>query len=94
MYKEIVSKSNRLIIKGCGGIGKSYFIKCLEEEFEYKANELEMDKKLIREQTRTHNDLNVKFDMLSKTEQNKDVDPMNDMMKLIEKYDGLRVYQF
>lgn len=31
MYKEIISKSNRLIIKGCGGIGKSYFIYKLEE---------------------------------------------------------------
>lgn len=31
MYKEIVSKSNRLIIKGCGGIGKSYFVYKLEE---------------------------------------------------------------
>lgn len=63
------------------------------EAFLYKAKELGMDKKLIREQTRTHNDLGVKFDELSKTEQNKDTDPMNDMMKLIEKYDGLRVYQ-
>lgn len=31
LYKEIVSKSNKLIIKGCGGIGKSYFIYKLEE---------------------------------------------------------------
>ena len=31
MYKKIISKSNRLIIKGCGGIGKSYFIYKLEE---------------------------------------------------------------
>ena len=31
MYKEIISNSNRLIIKGCGGIGKSYFIYKLEE---------------------------------------------------------------
>lgn len=31
MYKEIISKSNGLIIKGCGGIGKSYFIYKLEE---------------------------------------------------------------
>lgn len=31
MYKEIISKSNRLIIKGCGGIGKSYFVYKLEE---------------------------------------------------------------
>lgn len=31
VYKEIISKSNRLIIKGCGGIGKSYFIYKLEE---------------------------------------------------------------
>ena len=31
-YKKIISKSNRLIIKGCGGIGKSYFIYKLEEK--------------------------------------------------------------
>lgn len=31
MYKEIVSKSNKLIIKGCGGIGKSYFVYKLED---------------------------------------------------------------
>lgn len=31
MYKEIISNSNRLIIKGCGGIGKSYFIYKFEE---------------------------------------------------------------
>ena len=31
MYKEIISNSNRLIIKGCGGIGKSYFVYKLED---------------------------------------------------------------
>lgn len=31
MYKDIVSNSNRLIIKGCGGIGKSYFVYKLED---------------------------------------------------------------
>lgn len=63
------------------------------DAFIEKSKELDVDKKLIREQTRTHNDLGVPFNALSKTEQNKDTDPMNDMMKLIEKYDGLRVYQ-
>lgn len=62
-------------------------------KFVEAAKSLGIDKKIIREQTRTHNDLGVKFNQLSKTEQNKDTDPMNDMMKLIEKYDGLRVYK-
>lgn len=57
-----------------------------------KATELGVDKKQLRELTRTHNDLNVPFNTLSKQEQDKDTDPMNDLLKLLEEYDGLRVY--
>lgn len=51
-----------------------------------------INKTTIREQTRTHNNLNVPYVELSEAEQMKDTAPMNDMMRLIEKFDGLRVY--
>ena len=66
---------------------------CYGKEFITKAEELGISRKIIREQTRTHDDLGIEFEGLSKKEQDKDIDPMNDMMKLIEKYDGLRIYQ-
>ena len=34
----------------------------------------------------------VPYQALSQTEQAKDTAPMNDMMRLIENYDGLRIY--
>lgn len=49
-------------------------------------------KKIIREQTRTHDDLYVPYHALNETEQMKDTAPMNDMMRLIDKFDGLRIY--
>ena len=62
-------------------------------QFVQKAKESNLDRKLLREQTRTHNDIGIPFDMLSKTEQNKDTDPMNDMIKLVELYGGIKIYQ-
>lgn len=60
--------------------------------FQERPNGSDVHKKLIREQARTHNDLNVPYHELSGEEQMKDTAPMNDMMRLIEKFDGLRIY--
>jgi hypothetical protein len=60
--------------------------------YEQCPNGSSVNKKLIREQTRTHNDLDVDYSKLSLKEQLKDTAPFNDMMRLIEQYDGLRVY--
>ena len=46
----------------------------------------------LRERTRTHKLLNLPYDELSEVERLKDTAPMNDMMRLLENYDGLRVY--
>ncbi len=46
----------------------------------------------VRERTRTHKLLNVPYEDLGKVEQKKDTVPMNDMMRLLENYDGLRIY--
>lgn len=49
--------------------------------------------KVKREQLRVHDDVDVKYNKLKSTEQDKDKQPMNDMLKLIKKYDGLRMYE-
>jgi len=59
---------------------------------EHKKFELD-EQKRVRELTRTHGNLDVPFQLLSYEEQDKDQAPMNRMMRLIEKYDGLRVYK-
>ena len=60
--------------------------------FQERPNGSDVHKKLIRDQTRTHNDPNVPYHELSGEEQMKETAPMNDMMRLIEKFDGLRIY--
>lgn len=47
----------------------------------------------LRECTRTHKLIIQDYDELDKTEQDKDTAPMNLMLKLIEEYDGLRIYR-
>ena len=47
----------------------------------------------IRELTRTHSLLLDDYKDLSKEEQDKDTEPMNCMLRLIEEYDGLRIYR-
>ncbi len=47
----------------------------------------------LRECTRTHKLMIADYDELDKAEQNKDTAPMNLMLRLIEEYDGLRIYR-
>lgn len=47
----------------------------------------------VRELTRTHALMIEDYDELDEAEQNKDTAPMDCMLKLIEKYDGLRIYR-
>lgn len=47
----------------------------------------------LRECTRTHKLMIPDYDELDTYEQNKDTAPMNLMLKLIEQYDGLRIYR-
>lgn len=49
--------------------------------------------KNLREQTRTHILMIEDYDELDKEEQDKDTAPMNCMLRLIEQYDGLRIYR-
>lgn len=49
--------------------------------------------KNLREQTRTHILMIEDYDELDKDEQDKDTAPMNCMLRLIEQYDGLRIYR-
>ena len=49
--------------------------------------------KNLREQTRTHILMIEDYDELDKNEQDKDTAPMNSMLRLIEQYDGLRIYR-
>ena len=49
--------------------------------------------KQLRELTRTHCLMIEDYAELDEAEQNKDTEPMNCMLKLIEKYDGLRIYR-
>lgn len=47
----------------------------------------------VRECTRTHKLMIDDYDELDEAVQNKDTHPMNLMLKLIEEYDGLRIYR-
>lgn len=47
----------------------------------------------LRELTRTHDLMIDDYLDLSKEEQDKDTEPMNCMLRLIEEYDGLRIYR-
>jgi hypothetical protein len=58
----------------------------LTRKFDFKNN------KWLRECLRIHCDMRL-FDKLSEEDINKDTDPMNDMVKLLEEYDGLRIYR-
>lgn len=49
--------------------------------------------KRVRELTRTHSLMIDDYRDLSKEEQDKDTEPMNCMLRLIEEYDGLRIYR-
>lgn len=49
--------------------------------------------KELRECTRTHSLLIPDYEELEEEEQNKDMQPMNLMLKLIEVYDGVRIYR-
>ena len=49
--------------------------------------------KLLREKTRTHCIMIEDYDELEPAEQDKDTEPMNSMLRLIEQYDGLRIYR-
>lgn len=51
------------------------------------------DSKTVRELTRTHNLIIPDFNDLNQAEQDKDTEPMNCMLKLIEQFDGLRIYR-
>ena len=46
----------------------------------------------MRELTRIHNMMIDDYTALSEKEQAKDTEPMNFMLRLIEQYDGLRIY--
>lgn len=50
--------------------------------------------KTLREQTRMHYDLDIKFIDLSKEEQIKDMKPLNTMLQKLKEFDGLRIYKF
>lgn len=55
--------------------------------------ELKSVSKNLRELTRTHVLMIEDYDDLDDAEQDKDTQPMNCMLKLIEQYDGLRIYR-
>ena len=49
--------------------------------------------KQLREQARTHCLMIDDYNELRKEAQDKDTEPMNWMLRLIEEYDGLRIYR-
>ena len=51
------------------------------------------NKKQVRELTRTHHLIIEEYDELGAVEQAKDTAPMNYMLKLVDKFDGLRIYR-
>lgn len=51
------------------------------------------ESKQLRELTRTHSLMIDDYKDLDKEEQDKDTEPMNCMLRLIEAYDGLRIYR-
>lgn len=52
------------------------------------------EKKMVRERFRQHKLINTDYDSLPKEEQDKDTEPMSRMLRLIARYDGLRVYHY
>ena len=69
-------------------LDKDLLIKCGVLEENVKA-----ESKRLREVTRTHCLMIEDYEELAIEEQNKDTEPMNCMLKLIEEYDGLRIYR-
>lgn len=61
-------------------------------QIQFNAQKQKYNEKIVRECTKTHKDI-IEYEELSQNEKRKDTDPMNDMMRLIEEYDGLRVYE-
>lgn len=57
------------------------------KEFDFPNN------KWLRECTRIHVDMRDN-ELLAPQDADKDTDPMNDMMRLLEEYDGLRIYRY
>ena len=57
-----------------------------------KMTELCKSDKTVREQTRMHYDLDMKFENLSEEEQMKDMNPLNTMIQKLKEFDGVRVY--
>lgn len=57
-----------------------------------KLTELCKKDKTVREQTRMHFDLDVKFEELPQEEQIKDMKPLNTMIQKLNEFDGVRVY--
>ena len=49
--------------------------------------------KALREQTRMHYDLDIRFIDLPKEEQVKDMKPLNTMLQKLKEFDGLRIYK-
>lgn len=84
-------------------IAMGWVYSTMHTEEKYKS-----DSKAIREQTRGHHDMVILEDgeeltpetarehyhQLNADEQDKDVKPMNSMLELIKKYDGLRIYRY
>lgn len=56
------------------------------------AVEYDISSKIFRECTKSHTDM-VPLERLSSSDKAKDVDPMNDMIRLLYEYDGLRIYK-
>lgn len=56
-------------------------------------NDRVWDEKEARELTRTHADMDLLFKALPEETQNKDTDPLYKMLRLLEEYDGLRIYR-
>ena len=73
------------------------------ETYEKLAKDFPMDEKALREQFRMHKlamdgDLTSErvlehYDNLSEDDKGKDWKPFNSMLKLIKKFDGLRIYR-
>lgn len=49
--------------------------------------------KMLREQTRMHYDLDVRFIDLPREEQVKDMKPLNTMLQKLKEFDGIRIYK-
>lgn len=49
--------------------------------------------KRLRERTRTHYEIGVPYEELPESEKSKDKTPLQKMIKLLEEYDGIRIYE-